>query len=301
MLFEGLFICLLCAGYTAFWIVRKRKRGALDKEVPSTVVKGYLNELIFDAEQLRAQLFGLLAGAGFQGRQLPVMTAASAAMAGDPELSQKISELEGKIAAQDAAMKALLGEKDKIQKELAAAQAASKNIAAGPAANSAQLAEMQAKIQLLEGKLSEYSVIEDDLANLKRLQQENIQLKGALGGKAPSASAAAEAPATTEASAVETSAATEAPATAPAAAAPAPAAEPSFEGLVSAVEETIQQPTAEAPAAAAPAAEAPTAAPAAAAPAAEASAAPAAAAPAPAAPAGNEADLVAEFEKMLNA
>src|SRR5689334_2552322 len=61
LLFEALIIFLLCAIYAAFWILRKRRFGVVETQLPAGPVKEYLNELIFNAEQLRAQLFGLLA------------------------------------------------------------------------------------------------------------------------------------------------------------------------------------------------------------------------------------------------
>src|SRR5258708_38333401 len=66
LLFEALFICLLFASYTGFWILRKRRLGSSDTLVPASVVRVYLNEMIGDAESLRAQLFGLLSGTGIE-------------------------------------------------------------------------------------------------------------------------------------------------------------------------------------------------------------------------------------------
>lgn len=343
LLFEALFIFTLCGGYAVFWILRKRRLGVIEHAVPAGVVKTYLNELIYDAEQMRAQLFGLLRSAGVQvpaeaGHAMPSAAGLAAAVAGanDPALLAKMAALEAKMAEQAKAMQALLAEKDKIEKELAALRAGKG--AGAPVAGGNK--ELEDKIKLLEAKLAEYSIIEDDLANLKKLQQENAQLRTAMGSGGAAAVAAA------------------APAPAPAAAAPAPtpepapAADPAQDDLTAALADIADS------AAAAPATEAP--APAAAAPevsdaqagvdalfdsvAAEAAAAPAAEAPAaapevsdaqakvdslfdnlvnqveeslqpeaaaaaPAAPAAAEnptladksdADLVAEFEKMLS-
>src|SRR5690348_11974863 len=60
LLFEALLIFLLGCGYATFWILKKRRFGMGDSDLPSGPVKVYLNELIGNAEQLRAQLFGLL-------------------------------------------------------------------------------------------------------------------------------------------------------------------------------------------------------------------------------------------------
>src|SRR4051812_37142033 len=65
LLLEALFISLLIAGYAAFWILRKRRLGAIRAaDVPAPLVKAYLSELIGDAQVLRTQLFGLLGGNG---------------------------------------------------------------------------------------------------------------------------------------------------------------------------------------------------------------------------------------------
>src|SRR5580700_9305858 len=80
LLFEALAICLLIAGYAAFWVLRKRKLGAAANLVPASVVKLYLNELIGDANDMRTQLFGLLNGgtlppppAGAHGHVMPAL------------------------------------------------------------------------------------------------------------------------------------------------------------------------------------------------------------------------------------
>lgn len=200
LLFEALAIGLICAAYAAFWVLRKRKLGVLrnmNAEAPAGVVKAVLSELIFDAEQLHAQLFGLVAGHEHGGAgayrsstMFAPMTGApspsAAALAADPELAQKMMALEAKMIEQVKATEAISTDKARLEKELAAFKAGNPAAAGGDA-------KVQEKMQQLEAKLAEYSVIEDDLANLKRLQQENAQLKAQLGGKAPAAGATAAA------------------------------------------------------------------------------------------------------------
>jgi hypothetical protein len=317
LLFEALAICLLSAGYCAFWVLRKRRLGSIESQVPAGVVKIYLNELIQDAEQMRAQLFGLLRSAGVsvgtQGEPALALQSTGPSLGGaegaqlatlsasDPATAQKIAEMEARMAEQAKAMQSLLVEKQKIEKDLAEARAnAGAGKASGAPESSAALTQLQQKIGLLEGKLAEYSVIEDDLANLKKLQQENSQLKAALQGRSVDAPAGAVAAApavpvsetprsqATQAAPepiVEAAEAVAASASEPQATAAAPQAD-AFEGLVDQVEQSLQ-PTAEATAA--------TGEPAA--PAADAAASP------EAAPLESveksDADLVAEFEKML--
>ncbi|MCM2321980.1 MAG: hypothetical protein NDJ90_01825 [Oligoflexia bacterium] len=284
LLFEALLIFLLCGGYAAFWVLRKRRLGALEaaNEVPAGVVKGYLNELIHDAEQLRAQLFGLLAASGIQIAmpQQPLQGVSinvAPGLTNDPEALKKMAILELKMIEQAKAMEAVMTDKAKVEQELALARA--KGTGAPSAGGNTEIGKLQEKIHQLEGRLAEYSVIEDDLANLKRLQQENAQLRASLGQNAPSGAVAAAAPTPAPRAAV---------APAPAPASPLDALgnpEANFEKLVDQVEQSFQPPApaVEAPAAAAPAPQAPST-----------------SAPAAGTLAKSDEDLVAEFEKMLN-
>lgn len=318
LLFEALFICVLCAAYTGYWILRKRRLGVIDSEVPANVVRAYLNALIGDAEQMRTQLFGLLAAAGIRlthtsNPALMNLSQQPATGGGvDAHTMAQLAALEEKITEQTKTVDTVMKEKQRLEKELKEAKAGAAK--GGGSEDGGELAQLQEKIKLLESKLSEYSVIEDDLANLKRLQQENAQLKAALEGKGvaiPTAVAVAAAAAPVEA-APPTSApeptpepAPEAMEVAPVEAAPEPATpeptpdpvpvaaatnDPAFEQVVDQVEQKLEVP--------------------------EAAAAPDAAAtpPEPEAPAvevvaetsgkppatQSDADLIAEFEKMLN-
>jgi chaperonin cofactor prefoldin len=335
LLFEALAIFTLSAVYTAFWLLRKRKYGVAHQEVPAGVVKYYLNELIVDAEQIRAQLFGLLAGQGIAPTPLAGVTlgtstqpgiAAQPSVQGNPAATQSLGILESKIAEQAKQIEMFIAEKAKVEKELTEVKAA-QTAGAASGGDAVVLTKLQEKIGQLEGKLGEYSVIEDDLANLKRLQQENAALKAQLAGKAasptPAATTTAPTPAPTPAAATVTDLASEAAAveaetaaslaameaaletstpaegavTTPALETPAPppaqavkttppetattgAASADFEGLVDQVEASLAQPAE---------ASIPTTA-----------SAPSTTATAPATIEKTDADLVAEFEKMLN-
>ncbi len=179
LLFEALVICVLTGSYAAFWVIRKRRYGAADIQVPAGAVKYYLNDLIVNAEQLRLQLFGLLADKS--ATPTPSLVGISA----DPNLAKRLLEFEAKITEQAKALETITKEKLQIEKDLASARAnpgQPGTDAQDPTQKQASAAMLK-KITELEGKLAEYSVIEDDLANLKRLQQENAQLKEALTSK----------------------------------------------------------------------------------------------------------------------
>lgn len=313
LLFEALIISLLIAGYSAYWVLHKRRMGALHNspEIPSPLIKNYLNELIIEAEQMRAQLFGLLAGTGgFDPSMLKSMGAS-------PEVGKKMFELEAKMSEQSAAMQAAILEKTRLEKELETLKATGAEAASSaPAApvNNTLIAELESKIKNLEGKLAEYSVIEDDLANLKRLQQENAQLRASLAGKGSATAAATPEPAVaTPPAPAPTVASSPTQAPTPATPKPEPTREPMaspldaataslpesgrtdqasidalFSGLDSSVSKSLAPEPIPEPAAAAPT------------PAPKPTTPEPAAKPATAAADKTDADLVAEFEKMLN-
>lgn len=110
--------------------------------------------------------------------------AAGGGASADPKLVEENSKFAAKI--------------QELTAQLAAAQATASKAGAdaggGGGGNSPELLE---KIKQLENRLKEYEIIEDDLANLKKLQQENAELKKSLAGGAGASPAAAAAPAPT--------------------------------------------------------------------------------------------------------
>lgn len=246
LLFEGFLVCVGITLYAAWAILKKRRELAAEEQIPGSVVKVYLNELITEAEQMRGQLYGLLQASG--GKlpegfgQGPIQVAAPRAgaagaapaqagaaspfaglnlKAGDPEIQNKIASVEAKMQAQNQAMELLVNEKLRLERELQLAKSASgsgSSGASGGGGGDDETSELKKKIQALETKLSEYSVIEDDLANLKKLQQENAQLKVMVSEQEAALTAAKKA------AAAMPVAAAAAPAPAAAAAAPAPSA-----------------------------------------------------------------------------
>lgn len=199
LLFEALIIFLLCCGYSAFWVLRKRRYGVIDSSIPAGPVKTYLNELIANAEAIRLQLFGLLAGKDPNNPNLYKVVMPTSA-GPDPATLQRLAAAEAKAAELQTSVDVLNGEKELLEQQLQAAKSAPAPAAKAAPEDAGQIVKLQKHVDELEGKLAEYSVIEDDLANLKRLQQENAALKAQLGGggggaqtAAPAAPTAAEA------------------------------------------------------------------------------------------------------------
>ncbi|MBI4924341.1 MAG: hypothetical protein HY843_00325 [Bdellovibrio sp.] len=176
ILFESLIIFALLAFYSGYWILVKRRMGLSSSLIPAEVVKHYLGDLIINAEGVKTQLFG----------EVPLQgsTKISASGAMDFTLLEKISELENKINEKEKLIQNANKEKEKIEKELSQAKSApsKEGFVSASGIQTADVEALKEKIQNLEERLAEYSVIEDDLANLKKLQQENVQLKSLLNG-----------------------------------------------------------------------------------------------------------------------
>ncbi len=339
ILIELFLIGCLAMAYFGFLLTKKRKYGIAKNNIPDNVVRAFLIEILSQTEGFKNQLFGenfkMPEGAAPKVNYAAAAPTATASPASDnADLAALKGQLGGALLKQDelgksiTALTAVKADLEaKLNAALAAAAAAPKAAAGGGAPDKA----LVDKVSKLEAKLAEYEVIEDDLANLKKYQQENKSLRdqiAALNGGAPVAIAPApvaavaaveaaaaeptsEPPAADEDAAVadpfaqDTGIATPepeevaaAPAESPIAAAEesvaAADASKSFEGFVDKVEESlvpepasgasVQDPFAM-PAAAAPPTPAPEAAPAAA---------------APVEGQKSDADLLNEFERMLN-
>ncbi len=314
LLFEILVLCITAAAYAAYFVTKKRKYGVVQSEIPSNLVKVYLAQLVTDAEDLRVQLFGLLGKNNLDAElakrlvgataHAPVPTAAATATttassaAADAELQARLKDLEAKMQEQTKALASVLNEKTRLEQELALARSQS-SAGSESAPVSGDAKGLSDRVQQLEAQLAEYAIIEDDLANLKRLQRENKQLRDQVeksGGSTANAQAAntstpapADAPITASSPTLpvdspETRAAEAAPtpSATEANAAQTPSADPTanFENLVDQVEKSLEKANTHAEAA----------------PIAQESAP----APVEAAQPKSESELAAEFEKMLN-
>jgi hypothetical protein len=313
-------LALLCfvSCVALYWLVVRKKKKESAEWVPAALVRAYLDKVRADEQEVRFKLFGEAPSLGVS--HAPLATALSTVTTvTDPALLKEVDALRAQLASSDQramefdrVMNALKAEKAALEEKLKAA-AAGAPVAAGPSPEALkELEEMKARLQ-------EYEVIEDDLANLKKFQKENEQLrqkvetyeKGGAVTATPSASVTATIPAAAPAPAATTVVSggdkpaaptmtlvsggnNAAPAeVTPVAAAPAPAAAPAaapapVAAAPAAPETNTNVLQAVTPDAAAPAA---TAAPAAGAPAAE-------AAPEKSAKQKEE-ELLSEFEKML--
>lgn len=116
------------------------------------------------------------------------------------QISAATSSMEPADAAR---MQALVAEREKmiaeLQAALASARTAASEVPAGGGGDAIALLDLQNKVRDLEARLAEYSIIEDDIADLSMYKDENARLKQELeamraqgGASAGSASVAGE-------------------------------------------------------------------------------------------------------------
>lgn len=227
----------------------------MSHQIPAMVVKNYLDSIIQNSNSLKSSLFrggGMEMGEGVPS-VMPLESLAGGASVGggasQDEINAKnaeissliarvsekekiITDLEQKLKEAPAGggggedrseeIQILKDEIAKLQAELAAArEAGADGGGGGDAELQGQLDSVTKERDELKERLMEYEIIEEDLANLKRLQQENEQLKAQLGGATPAAPAEEAAPAA-EAPPAEEAPAAEAAPEPPAEEAPAP-------------------------------------------------------------------------------
>lgn len=200
------------------WFSNRRKYHNYKHAIPAHVVKNYLDSIIQNSTALKSSLFrggGLdvsgvpsvmpLQGLG-GGDGLAVSGAPSTALL--EELNQKkalIAQLESQLSSVQNANRDLEAKLSQAQVNLTSAEAKIKELEAllaqmkngstgGDEALKAELKMVTKERDEIRDRLKEFEIISDDLANLKRLQQENEQLKRSLAaqGNAPKAAAPKE-------------------------------------------------------------------------------------------------------------
>jgi len=191
----GIFTLLSFYCYT--WVVKKRRLGAARDQVPAGLVKVYLGQLINEAQFVRTQLFGLAGGTGptpenlaahFQNTLGGTTTASPQQDKGSDipsDLFERLKALEAQLAEKESMVVNINVEKSKLLEEVENLKQNEKVMGSAVSGNNDDLIN---KIKGLEERLEEYALFEDDLANLKRLQQENAQLKKQLEKSNPNSS-----------------------------------------------------------------------------------------------------------------
>lgn len=203
---SGLLV-ILCTIFLVLWFSNRRKYHNLKHAIPATVVKSYLDSIIQNSTALKSSLFR---GGGLDLEGVPSVMPLSQLVGGDnlgisgapstallEELNQKkalLASLEAQLAQTQGSLRTVesklvpteinLSASEKKVKELEALLAQSKSSSGADAAISSQLTSVTKERDEFRDKLKEFEIISDDLANLKRLQQENEQLKKSLAAQA---------------------------------------------------------------------------------------------------------------------
>jgi predicted RNase H-like nuclease (RuvC/YqgF family) len=224
----SLLLLVTMVGIIIYWFYNRKKFHQLSHEIPASVVKNYLDSIIQNSNSLKSSLFrggGLEIGNGIPS-VVPVSDLPSSSSIGLGSGREEITQKNAEIAAlsqklndrqkqiidlektiQDlSAGKGMGAETDLLKKDLASAHQRIKELEALLAdarASSGGSAELQNELitvtnerNEIRERLKEYAIIEEDLANLKRLHQENDQLKAEImamkkGGAVAAVAAAA--------------------------------------------------------------------------------------------------------------
>ncbi len=199
------FLVIIATLFLWLWFSNRRKYNNLKHAIPANVVKNYLDSIIQNSTALKSSLFrggGLDIGSVPSVMPLVQLSGGDGlAVSGAPstalleELNQRkaqIAALEAQLQASQNAAREWENKFNKSQQELAAALAKIKELEAllaaskggtGDEAIKAELAMVTKERDEIRDRLKEFEIISDDLANLKRLQQENEQLKRSLAAK----------------------------------------------------------------------------------------------------------------------
>lgn len=199
-------LILTASSFVMVWMLNKRKFHRLKHQIPAGVVQNYLDSIIQNSSALKSSLFRGDIGSSGNPSVLPLQNlvggSADYGSLGNEELNQKnaeISLLKSQMQERSALVKdledrisetvsELRGAEDKIEQLMSQLNNSSSSTPSNQSMNSqtdnvanhemmTQLEEITKERNLLKERLQEYEIIEDDLANLKRLQQENSQLK----------------------------------------------------------------------------------------------------------------------------
>lgn len=222
----SLLLLVTMVGIIIYWFYNRKKFHQLSHEIPASVVKNYLDSIIQNSNSLKSSLFrggGLDIGNGipsvFPVGDLPSSMSIGIGSGGEESslknaeiasLTQKLNDRQKQIldlerSIQDlSAGKGLGAETELLKKDLASSQQKIRDLEAQLAEAMArsggdpnlqkELASITSERNEIRERLREYAIIEEDLANLKRLQQENDQLKAELLSYKKGAPAVAAAP-----------------------------------------------------------------------------------------------------------
>lgn len=210
------------------YFYNRKKYHNLKHQIPASVVKNYLDSIIQNSTALKSSLFrggGLDVDENAVPSVLPVdkmeslgqvgISLDTNSLEGDDALKAEIARLQAELQdkrnsnrdleAKITSLDSTVSEKNQRIAELEALLAEKESAAGATASDPAEVATLKKERDELREELDQYAMIGDDLADLKRLKQENAQLKSALNPddlddiadeleKEPDVAEAAEAP-----------------------------------------------------------------------------------------------------------
>jgi len=209
------FLVILSTMFLWLWFSNRRKYHNYKHVIPATVVKSYLDSIIQNSTALKSSLFR---GGGIEANGVPSVIPLSNLLGGESiglngtsstsqleENNQKnalISSLQAQLSSSQASVRELESKLGTLPKQLEAAEKRIKELEAllanpaggGDAVLKSQLTSVTKERDDYRDRLKEFEIIADDLANLKRLQQENEQLKRSLAASGGSAGVEAAVP-----------------------------------------------------------------------------------------------------------
>jgi hypothetical protein len=159
-----LFVVIILIFYYAY---NRKKYYEVSHKVPARLVREHLNTIIQNSNALKSSLFN------------------EKDLSDTPDL-EEVSGAPAKVVSQDA-LAALQKEKEELENELNVLR---ESISSDEVP--ADMSEVLKERDDLLDAISDYKLLEDDLVNLKKLKEENKELKAKLGGEAPSEEAEKE-------------------------------------------------------------------------------------------------------------
>jgi cell division protein FtsB len=187
------FLVILSTLFLWLWFSNRRKYHNLKHAIPANIVKSYLDSIIQNSTALKSSLFR---GGGLDVGGVPSVMPLSNLGGGDSlglsgapstALLEEINQKKALIASLEAQLSSYVTSQRELEakfntaenkiKELEALLAQARNSGGGDEVLKSELKMVTKERDDLRDRLKEFEIISDDLANLKRLQQENDQLK----------------------------------------------------------------------------------------------------------------------------
>ena len=169
---------------SVYWLLIRKKKRENAEWVPAALVRAYLDRMRSDESETRFALFGeqpremagpigqALAGGGSASGPVRVVA--------DPNLLKEVEALRAQLLMADRRAQEFDAKIEDVKKEKVGLETMLAEVKSGKGIvveGGGDSAVLQKELSDLKAKLQEYEVIEDDLANLKKYQRENDELK----------------------------------------------------------------------------------------------------------------------------